>query len=412
MSLSKHKKGEYYPVVIDIGSRFIRAGFAGEPNPIAVLSTSSDFKSSGSKTIELPPYYNILDSSLTELQKSDIISSYMKEDTIKQMSVIYNENLNNWIHINREEISPTVELILIGMVKRVICEKLVSLPKNLKVIVVDPFYSLVNKFKLSNILLNNIKVKSVSFISEPLLSIIGSNAFSGLVLNFGWDLSSISAVMDMFLFKSEMIVDSCSGLMLHFKFIERLLELNCDQVNSILLNSKNLFDIIESFIVNAVYVRSDDDKIPVNSNFEIMEDVFIPSRLRYEVVESIFFDDKKILDSVRVMIDTAPIDYRKSLLKNIIITGGISHIPGFKSRMMQELRRYMTTKELEVNVSLGSWSGCSLYISSLLARKIKTWTKQEITRDTLKRITNENRSGFILTGFPDPFNYQFKKNII
>lgn len=392
---------EYYPVILDINSTFIRAGFAGDALPLVTIKSVD--QNDQSTLNKVPPYYDLNDASMTSEQLDMVMSCmFSSNPVIKQVSEIYTKDSSHTRHskcISGNNLQLKLSDIFINHL-------LVSPPRT-KIIIVDSGYSILEKSRISKILLFKIGVKSIIWTPESTLHVIGANSINGLVVNVQWDSLLLNSIIDLRIISHLEQFDKFNGNTLHYKIIEKLLELEDEDVNTLLKNT-NLFDIIENFIANAVYVRSIDDKDDDSRLFQISEGISIPNRLRYEVVESLFFEEDNLSQLIASNVIKLPIDLRPILLENIIITGEMSNIPGFKSRLIREVRN-LVTGIVSCKITLGLWAGCSLYCSTTLVRQNEeVWKSQEITKETLTKSISPD--GIYLTNIPDAFNSLYKNS--
>lgn len=401
---------EYYPVILDIGSMFLKAGIGGDPYPSAIELT--DFKQKMSRNeIQIPPHFEANNPLLSEEQLEFFRNKLLGHEDTKKLCEIFTNDVHSFTSINTQIISKNNELVLSGKINNILCNKLIISPKELKVILIDSNLSMVNKFKIIDILLNNIQVKSVYLIPEPILTVLGSNLTDGLVLNFNWELFTLHAVADLRIIDKNTteLFHKFNGITLHYKIIENLIELNTPDTNKLLKNPK-LFEIIEIFITSAVFVRAINDTEIYDSNqdFEIVDGVFIPNKLRYQIIEECFFSENELSNLIMHTIKKSEIDLRKVFLQNIIFAGGIANIPGFKTRMIQELKNSLGEQSVSGKVSLGSWTGCSLYISSSLRKYPNEWKDQEFNIKSFNSLKAGYSEAFKLSALPDTVNLYYR----
>lgn len=391
---------EYYPVILDISSAFVRAGFAGDALPLVTIKSVDQNNHSSSSTI--PPYYNVNDASMTTEQHDMVISSLFSSNAVlRKVSEIYSKDHSN----NSRQSKSMSERNLQIKLSDIFVNHLLVPPSKTKIIIVDSNYSILEKSRISTILLSKIGVKSIIWVPEPMLHVIGANNSNGLVVNVRWDLLLINPIIDLRILNHLEDDKRFNGSSLHYKIIEKLIELEDEAVNA-LLERNDLFNIIENFIANAVYVRPIDDKENDSRLFQISKGISIPNRLRYEVIESLFFEEENICQVIASTVKKSPIDIRQVLLENIIIAGETSNIPGFKVRLIQEVRN-LVTGNASCKITLGLWAGCSLYCSTTLVRQNeKVWKSQEITKEVLKNSISQD--GIRLTNLPDAFNSLYK----
>ncbi|KAK6455928.1 actin-like protein [Scheffersomyces xylosifermentans] len=410
--MSRSASNEYSAVILTIGPRLVSVGKAGDS-----LSQSIQFRDS-CNTIEvddnkeLPGFLELDDFSLSPEQQDVLFhNSITNSSDYDKLSIIYTEDKSKWCPINIPNgLGERSEAILHKVLIELIIERTDISPRDMKVFLIDNGFSALVKFQIFNILLNKLKFRAVILQPESVLSIIASNKDSGLVVDIGWNSAKFSPVIDV----RDLTVNNkyeysrqWNGVTLHYLMLLRLIELNDDIVNEMLLSRQDLFDIIENFIMTCVFVRPIDGESSFadSSRFEILEDVFIPNKLRYEVVESMFFGENSIIQPIKSIIKETNIDNRVTLLRNVVVTGDVPNIKGFKFRLSQELKKTFDDK-VTTRISLGPWVGCSLYVSSILSQLDKSqWKRFEITRDSMKSL--QGVQGYRLSGLPDYQSMKF-----
>lgn len=390
---------DFYPVILDIGPRYIRAGFAGESAPIATIKI---INYDNTPANGIPPYFNTNDASMTSDQQDMVISSLIESDpVVGKLFKVYNNDHANWMSMEKIPESD-IQFLLLNIFK----DHLIVSPSRTKVILIDSNISILNKSIISNILLFKVGVRSIIWLPESTLTVISACNTNGMVINIRWDTLYISPVIDLRVIHLLEDHNKLNGCSLHYKVVEKLLELNDENVNDLL--TKDSFELIEDFVLNAMYVRHIDDKAEDFQLYEVSEGVNIPNKLRYEIIESLFFDKFTLSQEIITIVKKSPIDIRTILLQNILLIGEISNIAGFKARLMQEIRLLASSKAIS-NINLGLWTGCSLYCSTTLIRNNEFWKSEEITRDKLNQSISEN--GIKLANIPDSFNSLYKYGV-
>nr|CAB3219888.1 actin-related protein 10 [Phallusia mammillata] len=120
--------------------------------------------------------------------------------------------------------------------------------------------------------------------------------------------------------------------------------------------------------------------------------LFIPGPIREEAAEVLFEQDNEKMSLATLLLDSlcqCPIDARKALARNVLVTGGTSLLPGFKHRLLFEMKeiikeeqRYEKLSECEFRVhqpptkaNLVAWLGASIFAS------LDTFEKRSITKE-------------------------------
>lgn len=393
---------EYYPIILDLGQEFIRAGFAGDALPMATIK----FNNRNVQVVanKLPPYFNLNDASLTPEQYDKVVSSLISSNsTIERLSEVYCNDILK-IKLPQNISDNNLQSVLID----IFSNHLLISPSRTKLIITDANYSILHKSRILKILLCRIGVRSIIWVPESTSSVISANSTNGLVVCFHWDSLLIDTIIDLRTIYHLEELNKFNGCSLHYKIIEKMIELDDENINK-LIERNDFFDIIENFVANAIYVRSIEDKANDLTMFQMSEGVFIPNKLRFQVVETMFFGENNISQLILNTINKSAIDLKATLLDNIIITGEISNIPGFKTRLIQETRKLISSK-VSCKVTLGPWTGCSLYCSTTLVRQNEQlWKSMEITKENL--INSISEEGISLTNIPDSFNSLYKNSI-
>ncbi|ABN68568.2 Actin-like protein (Actin-related protein 2) [Scheffersomyces stipitis CBS 6054] len=389
---------EYSVVIVSLEERSVSVERAGVVSPITVRWTNSN--RTNSSVLQFPSFLELSDASLNKEETEELLRNTL-ETKHSKLAEIYTSELFRWCDFNRRGgINEVEERLIHSLLVDVCIEQLGVSPRECKVVFIDDGFSEVFKFQMIDILLSKLKFRSVIVQASPVLAIIGSNRDSGIVVDIGWSNCRIVPVIDL----RDLTVNGryqyprkWNGLTLHYTIVEKLIELDDRMVNEKLLSRNDLFDIIANFIEKYIYVRPIEAQPRILAeSFEIVEGVFLPNKWRYEIIEEMFFGKELISQQISSLVKSAHIDNRKVLLKNIILKGVIAEIAGFKTRLIQELNK-------EVNgtacgkVTLGSWSGCSTYVSSVLSKQDKaSWKHLEITREAFAGVSGPN--GYRLTG--------------
>lgn len=388
---------EYIPIVLDIGARFTSIGYVGEPFPTITVASSGIATQIDTKTF--PPYFDVSNHSLEDKERELLTKSISGNPLLHQVSEIHRKDQNKGLWFSQKLFVNDSQQQLSGL-KSLFSTNLILPPSRCKVIVVQNENSLLYDYFLCKYLLFDLRIKSVMFQPKSLMTLIGANVRNGIVISIGWSSLSVDAIYDLRVLKEHSYRDDKfqTGYSLHYRIIEKLIELNDDNVDQKLLQRSDLFDIIDRFIIMGVYVRPNDTASV--EDYQIIESVSIPGRLRYEVIESMFFANYQappLPQLICDMIEGTAIDIRNELLENIVFGGGISTIPGFKARLLQELRLVGQRKYLG-KMTIGDWSATSLYCANNLLGQSKSVKKIEIKRDTIREMEKDGQVNLVPLG--------------
>ncbi|ODV86570.1 hypothetical protein CANARDRAFT_185764, partial [[Candida] arabinofermentans NRRL YB-2248] len=306
------------PIVLQIGSRFINIGIAGESEPLLTFSTQN-FSQMQLFQIENDSH-KLNTAAIYDLQRFNYLFapnlSIYKEKTTLINSFQY--NLDS--HLFR---------ILHHLFRRLKLDVIKS-----KIIILEPFeLNQIYKKSLTDQLLLHLQARSITFIPSPLMNTVAAGVRNGLVMDFGWNFTVSQSIFDLVVLENTSMLTTIAG---HT----------------------------------------------------------IPSWLKYKPIEQLFYDDestweKNDLDEkspVQLLLDQLkqlPIDIRKEMVNCVILTGGISKIPGFRLRFRKELDSKLDkhAKESKIVNTLGEWRGASLYSSTILLRSRHLSEMGELKRE-------------------------------
>jgi hypothetical protein len=198
------------------------------------------------------------------------------------------------------------------------------------------------------------------------------------VVDLGWTQSTVTPVYDLRILYRDARSSIRSGSLIHEEVY-----LSFKKQGNIPLH----FEFIERFIMETCYCRTkrvvegDDERV---FSFDGIE---IPNRFRYEAIEKCLFgelleiddDNRTVVNLLDTIIDKLPLDLRGELPSRILFTGVYSEIPGVKAAVLDYLSdsRY----PIKALLTLGSWKGASLYLSTATTGSHAKNRPAEIHRD-------------------------------
>ncbi|CAH2352041.1 hypothetical protein CLIB1423_05S04280 [[Candida] railenensis] len=370
-------------VLVEIGSRYVRIGLSGEFAPRSKFISIPQTKAIGHSYINkkacidaFPLDYEIHDKALTIEQRESLTSSLLNIPLHKKVSKIFSMDEDSLASSRDFQIQNSVSELL---------ESLLLISSQCKAILIEPVYtSNREKNQIAEILLSKLRFKSICWIPEPIMEVVGAGVSDSLVVHLGWSSAIVTSVMDLRLISSRDFPSShMSGLVLHYKIVERLLDLENAALDQ-LLCSPSGFELVENFIQTSLFVRKDRSQTSSFEEHRFTDSIVIPKSICYEVVESLV---TSLIPGIISFIAKTSIDVRSRILENIIIAGGLANIPGLKSYVLTQIRKEW--KAANLVVSLGSWPGLSIYYSSLERQELKELSKQaELTREQYKSIAS------------------------
>ncbi|CDU22934.1 uncharacterized protein SPSC_01564 [Sporisorium scitamineum] len=155
-------------VVLDIGSRYSKFGFSGEPRPRAIVASVSFAQPS---------------------------TSYLRLDTTSPTSHLYSSRDALWdLDFERcadDQLRRGKRALVLAqltqLLRNAFTQHLMVDPKQRKVLVVEnPMLPNSIKEMICTVLFNNLQVPSVSFVPAPLLSLLAVGRITGLILEVGY----------------------------------------------------------------------------------------------------------------------------------------------------------------------------------------------------------------------------------
>ncbi|CCH41536.1 Actin-1 [Wickerhamomyces ciferrii] len=359
---------QYYPVVLQLGARTIHAGFAGDAVPtIRSVTNAYDLKDA---QVDQNDGLNHASDQRLEVEVNDIDF---------RGNVLWDNDLVGYDF-------PQLERLLERIIYDIYQNNLLVDAKKCKVLILEPpFFPIPLKKMLTKVLLFHIHAQSVRFFPEPVLSSISSGSNNALVIDMGWCQSTITAVFDLRILYKESRVTNRAGKNFHAFVRTNLKENGIDSLS---------FDFVEDLICDTFYcnphtILEEEEKY---STFTY-NGISIPNKLRYNLIDQFFFenglkpnvDDENnfLVPLIKGLKKQLPIDLRSTLFTNIIFTGGLTKIPGMKTRILNELQIESESK-IEALEALGPWAGASLYCStSLMSPSTTAGSKKsdELLRD-------------------------------
>lgn len=368
---------QYYPVIIQIGARFIRAGFAGDATPILRTTTNA---------------YDLSDAQLN-------IGAGHAIESVKTPMNDYFQGKFLWVYDLVDYDFAKLESLLERIIYNIYQSNLLVDAKKCKVLIIEPpFFPVPLKKTLTKVLLFHIHAQSLRFYPEPVLSCVSAGSNNGLVIDIGWSQTTVTPIYDLRMIYTDIKVTNRSGRLFH-----ELVKENLDEIDG--CAGAFDFELIEGLICDTFYCQSRDAANRHDTAEFQYGSLKISNRLRYNLIEEFMFeedssnldnDNHPLIPMVIKTLQNSPIDLRKELSTKIIITGGLSKIPGLKTRILEEIEAKMDTS-IESIVSLDAWEGASLYCSTALMSPSTTGSRRtdELFRD--KYLNGES----ILTDWSD-----------
>jgi actin len=317
-------------LILEIGSRYLRAGFAGESNPRCVLSYSPDQLRRVGDYRQYSPSYN--PRNRKGKNGPDWAQSYelWTPDVRNQDLNLLGDRLERLIR----EVE-TYHLMLDSRSRKVALVVSAQLPRPLLELAIASLF-------------NVLQCPTVTVLPSNIMAVVSSGLRSGLVIDIGWSETNVSAVFE-HREVSQRTSTRASRLMV--QEYDKMLSLETDQVTP---------EEAEDVLIRLGWCRekapnkedTSDSELAISlgpSTFNIST-----SKLS-EPPEKVLFGQER--DSREIDEDNQPIhllayhvllglpiDIRETCLSRIIVTGGSSNIPGLKRRLLQELENLVAAR--------------------------------------------------------------------
>lgn len=321
-------------VVLQIGRRFTKCGFAGESCPRAIIKTIIHSSRGGSSTW------------LCDIKDRAILK----------------ENLRNFI-------------------EKIYFNHLAVSPKEKRVVIVESvFCKTIFRNTLTQVLFEQFNVPSIVFVPDHLMALASLGLNTGLVIDIGSEEAISIAVVG-----GVTLLDCAQFASLGAKTLDSLISEELIKRDPTLRDSLNM-EIVEDIRIRTCFVapferglkmtedkyqqfkqshkdsvgddHSSNSSIQSMENFNFLSDIdekspssveypiggwktiMIPGNLREgscEVLFEIFGYEHSLTTMIIETIMMSPIDCRRALSENILVIGGLANLPGLEHRLSKEL---------------------------------------------------------------------------
>eukprot|EP00051_Salpingoeca_urceolata_P028289 m.486088 g.486088 ORF g.486088 m.486088 type:complete len:555 (-) comp24179_c0_seq1:147-1811(-) len=301
---------ERQPIVLDIGTVYTKCGFANEPTPRHVLPS----------TVELAD-----GSVVSVFDWSESRAPAVLRDVIARFlfNIFY-------------------KFLLVKAAERrvVVCESLLT--------------PTVFRSTLADVLFNNFQVLSVLFAPLPVLSLLPLAVNTALVVDVGYEETSVIAVSEGIPLLNSLVTVPLGGKALHRRISELIMKhgrawQGGDLRPVVSLTSSIPEDVLEDIKTRVCLVacKSDNRKAATVAYPHEGIRLELDHAVRVQAANVLFEDDdedESIPVAVLKSLSKCPVDIRKQLISNVSVIGGSSMLPGFKQRLMEDLRDLLKTK--------------------------------------------------------------------
>lgn len=303
------------PIIIDIGTRYCKIGFIGECAPMNIISTSLN--------------------SFKEIQDSE----ELKVDTLKKLC--------DSTSVLDKEVEELIYEICYTYLQLAPKEKPVILCYSL----MTPF-SLVQAF--SKVLFNVYNSSEIFYFLNNILPIYTSAENTGLIIDCGFNSTQVLGIIKGQTSKATFKVANIGGFTTKNAVLKVLKEDNPGSQ----FTCRMIEDMIARYGV--ILTVAQKQKFLEKENIEKMKakkylidiqgaSFTISYYTRICCGESLFGniheEEENIAYTILSSIMNAPLNLKAILLSKMIISGGVCMIPGFKRRLIEELKMFLTQEE-------------------------------------------------------------------
>jgi actin-related protein 10 len=191
---------------------------------------------------------------------------------------------------------------------------------------------------LADVLFRHFGVISVLFVPAPLFTLLPVGAETGLVVDCGYSETQVVAVYDGTPLLGSFVATAAASKMVH------------DEIGALLVESGAVAEGTEipEAVLEDIKVRAglavDGVEVPtVDYRMPSGATVKLDAKIRTGPINALFTGEGIEADSITHAVLTAlkrcPVDTRMELAANIVLVGGTAMIPGFRSRLAQELAK-------------------------------------------------------------------------
>lgn len=354
-------------IIIDNGSGYTKAGFAGEEGPSAVFKAVVGRPKLEKAMLGTDEQEVFVGTAACE--KKGILSlKYPIDEGIvtnwDDMELIWNHCFTNELRCKPSE-------------HNVLLTEAPLNPKN-------------NREKMCEIMFDTFNVKGLYIGIQAVLSLYSAGKFSGIVVDSGDGVTHTVPIYEGYSITHAIGRINLAGRHLTEYFIKLLTEINQDLTSSseieiakdmkekvcyVALNYAEELSTFEKTNKNMVYEMPDGKSVTVgNQRFRAPELMFKPSLMgkEYGGVHELTFKS----------IQKSDVDIRKELYSNIIISGGSTLYPGFPERLTQEMKLLAPVAiSGKVKVIASAERKYAVWIGGSVLTSIPTFSSSWITKE-------------------------------
>ena len=332
------------PIVVDIGSGEIKAGFSGEEKPKLIFKN----------IIGEPKYKKVLRAFNKENREINV--QYIGEDCDKYMGIIKLKNpVKHGIFSNEQDILSIFNYIYskLGLNSEEIQQHSLLITEPL----LNPY---TNRERIASTLFESLGAPAVFFASQPILSLFSTSSTSGTVLESGEGVTQSCVVYEGYSLPNSYERFDYGGadvseylkLLLKKKGYQFYNSTEFRLVNEIKENS--CFCLSNNLNININDARKGLNKNPINyylpdgTSISIGEERLLAPEILFNT-EYMGKEYLSLSDIIMSSISKIEIQLRQKVYENILLSGGNTAIRGLKDKLTDEIKN-KAYKNLKINL--------------------------------------------------------------
>ena len=368
------KKSLKLPIIIDLGSSEIKAGFSGEEKPNIIF-----------KSIIGEPKYTKVFSALNK-GNQEIKIQNIGDDCFKNIGLLKLRNpINHGILTNEQDIIPLFNYIYskLGINTEEISEHPLLITEPL----LNPYS---NREKISNSLFDDLGVPSIFFASQPILSLFSTSSTTGIILESGEGVSQSCIVYEGYSLPNTYerfdygggdvtnvlkILMKKKGYQLlnsnEYRFISDMKEKYC-----FLLSSK--YNLNFNNVRMALNAQKINYYLPDGTSISLGDERIIASEILFKP-ELIGKEFLGLSDIILSSINKAEIQLRSKTYENIVLSGGNILMKGLEDKIKDDIIQ-KSNKIIKVNVNTIKEPQISCWVGGNIISSLDIFNKISITK--------------------------------
>jgi actin beta/gamma 1 len=299
-------------IVFDNGTGYVKAGFAGHDLPMAIIPNVIGFPKYGKSAI--------FENNINDYQVG--LNALMHKGIMKLEYPMKNGIITNW---------DDMELVWANVFDNL---RIDINNQNQKMILITepPLNPIKNKDKMIEIMFEKFNMDKVNIEMQAVLSLYASGRTTGLVLDSGDGVTHTIPVYEGYKIENAILRNNLAG-----RDITNVLFKKCN------FTSSSEREIVKKMKEKVCYIKINNNAVD-KIDYELPDGSIITLGDERTLIPEILFNPSLNglempghHELITMTIDSSPIDIRKELLNNIVLSGGTTMFKGYKQRLIKEL---------------------------------------------------------------------------